>query len=62
MSGNIGIEPLQFLAKLRDILIGCALRRGELSLQCCLLRRLPLLDGMPAVEGYTADDECHDNQ
>lgn len=62
MSGNIGVEPLQLLAKLRDIFISCSLGRGQLCLQCSLLRRLPLLNGMPSVERSATDDNCHDNQ
>jgi hypothetical protein len=62
MTGNIRVQPLQFLTELRDILIGCTLGRGELGFECCLLRRLPLLDGMPPVERRPTNDKCHDNQ
>ena len=62
MPGNVGVQPLQFLAKLRDILISCALGRGELGLQCCLFRGMSLLDGMPPVEGNPAHDQCCHNE
>ena len=63
MPSNIGVQPLQFLAKLRDILISCALGCGELGFQCRSLRGLALLDGMPPVKGNTTHDQCrHDQQ
>jgi hypothetical protein len=60
--GNIGVQPLQFLTKLCDILIGCALGRGKLSLQCRALLGLALSNGMPPVEGNAANDQYHHNQ
>jgi hypothetical protein len=62
MPSNIGVQPLQFLAELRNILIRCALGRGELSLQCRPLIGLALLDGMPPVKGNTAHDQCRHNE
>ena len=62
MPGNVGIQPLQFLAELRDVLIGGALGGRELGLQCSLLRGVPLLDGVPPVKGYAAQDQCHHDQ
>ena len=62
MPGDIGVQPLQFLAELRDILVSCPLGGGELGLQCRLLRGLALLDRIPPVEGDTAHDQCHHDQ
>ena len=40
MPGDIGVQPLQFLAKLGDILVGCPLGGGELGFQCRSAPRL----------------------
>ena len=62
MPGNIGVQPLQFLAKLRDIFISCALGCGDLGFQRRSLRSLALLERVPPVEGDAAHDQCHHNQ
>jgi hypothetical protein len=62
MPGDIGVQPLQFLAKLCDIFVSCALGCGELGFQRRSLRSLTLLDRIPPVKGDTAHDQCHHNQ
>ena len=49
MPADIGVQPLQFLAKLRDIFVSCPLGCGDLGFQCRSLGGLALLDRIPPV-------------
>ena len=62
VSGDLGVQPLELLAELGDILVCSLLGCGELGLQCGLLLRLPPIDCLPPIESDPREYYGHDDQ